>query len=231
KVGSNPINVNDGNGSTTLSVAYTVNDTNFPNKQYNSAVEDTSVVSFTNGGANNTLHNGFRCAPTINSPVNGNVCFQDEVLITANNTTSYGVFEAVSYSGAGVTGGTYVGFNPQPPAFTGGAAINSYKPFYIPNIACPSGVGGGSGCWGYLEDASYHNLFTGCLAVNGAVDCSAQGVGLYLTGKLGMSATTFASLGSASDGTIVYCSDCTATNPTAGSGAGALVVRVGGAWN
>lgn len=46
-----------------------------------------------------------------------------------------------------------------------------------------------------------------------------------------LSSVTFANLGTPANGTITYCSDCTAANPTAGSGPGAVVRRENGAWN
>lgn len=42
---------------------------------------------------------------------------------------------------------------------------------------------------------------------------------------------TFAELGTPSNGTILYCSTCTAANPCAGSGSGAMARRENGAWN
>jgi hypothetical protein len=33
------------------------------------------------------------------------------------------------------------------------------------------------------------------------------------------------------NGTVAYCSDCTQTNPCAGSGTGAMAQRINGAWN
>ncbi len=47
----------------------------------------------------------------------------------------------------------------------------------------------------------------------------------------GLTSVTFANLGTPADGTIVYCSDCQSTNPTLGSGSGAIVRRENGAWN
>lgn len=41
----------------------------------------------------------------------------------------------------------------------------------------------------------------------------------------------FASLGTPSDGAVVYCSDCTKATPCAGSGNGALAKRLNGAWD
>lgn len=43
-------------------------------------------------------------------------------------------------------------------------------------------------------------------------------------------ATTFANLGTPSNGVFIYCSDCTVANPCAGSGTGALAKRLNGAW-
>jgi len=42
--------------------------------------------------------------------------------------------------------------------------------------------------------------------------------------------TTFASLGTPANGTLIYCSDCTIANPCAGSGTGAFAKRLNGAW-
>jgi len=41
----------------------------------------------------------------------------------------------------------------------------------------------------------------------------------------------FASLGTPSNGAVVYCSDCTKATPCAGSGNGALAKRLNGAWD
>src|SRR5205085_2230853 len=41
---------------------------------------------------------------------------------------------------------------------------------------------------------------------------------------------TFANLGTPSNGTVAYCSDCTIANPCAGSGTGAIAKRLNGAW-
>jgi hypothetical protein len=48
---------------------------------------------------------------------------------------------------------------------------------------------------------------------------------------LQLAAVTFSNLGSPSDGTIVFCSDCTKATPCAGSGNGALAKRLNGAWD
>lgn len=46
-----------------------------------------------------------------------------------------------------------------------------------------------------------------------------------------LSVVTFANLGTPANGTIVYCSDCTAANPVAGSGTGVMARRENGVWN
>lgn len=52
-----------------------------------------------------------------------------------------------------------------------------------------------------------------------------------VTGNIGFnSGTAFASLGTPSNGQITYCSDCTVATPCAGSGTGALAVRLNSAW-
>ena len=43
-------------------------------------------------------------------------------------------------------------------------------------------------------------------------------------------ATLFANLGTPSNGTLVYCSDCTFANPCASGGTGAFAKRLNGAW-
>lgn len=40
----------------------------------------------------------------------------------------------------------------------------------------------------------------------------------------------FANLGAATNGSMIYCSDCTIANPCAGSGTGAIAKRLNGAW-
>lgn len=42
--------------------------------------------------------------------------------------------------------------------------------------------------------------------------------------------TTFTSLGAPSNGTVVYCNDCTIANPCTGSGTGAIAKRLNGVW-
>ena len=48
--------------------------------------------------------------------------------------------------------------------------------------------------------------------------------------EFGLSAVTFAALGTPANGTFGYCSDCTIANPCAGSGTGAFAKRLNGAW-
>ena len=64
-------------------------------------------------------------------------------------------------------------------------------------------------------------------AVSAAVSGQTQGV-IILKGD--GTAATFANLGAATNGSMIYCSDCTIANPCAGSGNGALAKRLNGAW-
>ena len=49
-------------------------------------------------------------------------------------------------------------------------------------------------------------------------------------GTIALTGTVFASLGTPSNGTLKYCSDCTIASPCAGSGTGALAKRLNGTW-
>lgn len=59
---------------------------------------------------------------------------------------------------------------------------------------------------------------------------ASTGYGQLQAGGMVLNATAFASLGTPSDGTFLYCSDCTIANPCAGSGTGAFAKRLNGAW-
>lgn len=59
---------------------------------------------------------------------------------------------------------------------------------------------------------------------------ASTGYGQIQAGGMVLNATTFASLGTPSNGTFLYCSDCTIANPCAGSGTGAFAKRLNGAW-
>lgn len=52
-----------------------------------------------------------------------------------------------------------------------------------------------------------------------------------MTGNFAPRTLAFASLGTPSNGTITYCSDCTTATPCAGAGTGALAVRANSAWS
>lgn len=51
-----------------------------------------------------------------------------------------------------------------------------------------------------------------------------------LTGSLYMTGVTQANLGTPTNGTFIYCSDCTIANPCAAAGSGALAKRLNGVW-
>lgn len=62
-----------------------------------------------------------------------------------------------------------------------------------------------------------------------AAACNALVVGRSTVG-LQITATAFASLPAAANGTMIYCNDCTIANPCAGAGSGAIAKRLNGVW-
>lgn len=86
-------------------------------------------------------------------------------------------------------------------------------------VAAPNGVGTTQ-----VGPAALANL-PGKTDTNGALVVAFSG------GTLALSATAFASLPSSTNGTMLYCNDCTvATAPCTGGGTGAFAFRVNGAW-
>lgn len=74
---------------------------------------------------------------------------------------------------------------------------------------------------------------TNFIEVRLADDSARTGItGTYYnaTGTILQSSSVFASLGTPSNGTFLYCSDCTIANPCAGAGTGAFAKRLNGAW-
>ncbi len=54
---------------------------------------------------------------------------------------------------------------------------------------------------------------------------------LSLSSSAQVGSSTYAGLGSAADGSILYCSDCAQSTPCAAGGAGAVAMHVNGAWS
>lgn len=65
------------------------------------------------------------------------------------------------------------------------------------------------------------------IAVSAAVGGQTQGI-IILKGT--GAAAAFGDLGAATNGSMIYCSDCTIASPCAGGGTGALAKRLNGAW-
>jgi hypothetical protein len=65
------------------------------------------------------------------------------------------------------------------------------------------------------------------LTVSAPIGGEAQGI--ILTKANGAN-QTFGNLGAATDGSMIYCSDCTIASPCAGGGNGAIAKRLNGAW-
>lgn len=58
----------------------------------------------------------------------------------------------------------------------------------------------------------------------------ASGFGTLYSGGVRLEGVLQANLGSPSNGTVVYCSDCTIANPCASGGTGAIAKRLNGVW-
>jgi len=65
------------------------------------------------------------------------------------------------------------------------------------------------------------------ITVSPAVGGQTQGI---IITKADGSSAVFADLGAATNGSIIYCSDCTIASPCAGGGTGSLAKRLNGAW-
>jgi hypothetical protein len=59
---------------------------------------------------------------------------------------------------------------------------------------------------------------------------AASGFGTLYSGGVRLEGVLQANLGSPSNGTVVYCSDCTIANPCASGGTGAIAKRLNGVW-
>ena len=68
------------------------------------------------------------------------------------------------------------------------------------------------------------------VAITRGVPVGANGSVRVGTGGLVYSGTTFATLGTPVDGTVVFCTDCGFVNPCAGGGTGAIAKRLASAW-
>lgn len=76
--------------------------------------------------------------------------------------------------------------------------------------------------FGSAQDTIFMREAAGSLVLSGA-----SGTG---AGALRLITTLFAALGTPTNGTLRFCSDCTIANPCAGSGTGALAKRLNGVW-
>jgi len=68
--------------------------------------------------------------------------------------------------------------------------------------------------------------FTG-ISASAPVSSNAQGI---IIQRADGTPQVFANLGAATNGSVIYCSDCTFANPCAGSGTGAYAKRLNGVW-
>jgi len=87
------------------------------------------------------------------------------------------------------------------------------------------GLGTGAGVPGVIRLKTGTTLGSGTTEQAATTRMTISEAGVLLADIL------FANLGTPTDGTIAYCSDCTKATPCAGSGNGALAKRLNGAWD
>ena len=173
-------------------------------------------------------------APFINHTAtwnNGAVTFQN-ILSNITNTASAGASTLIDLQVGGVsqfqvspagwltlTGGAYVGATSQI-YFTGRSRILSSN-FALLSLQNSTGT-------------DFTRLTLGPeavtnpgIAVSAAVGGQTQGI-IILRGD--GTTQVFASLGAATNGSMIYCSDCTIASPCAGAGSGAIAKRLNGVW-
>ena len=86
----------------------------------------------------------------------------------------------------------------------------------------PPGTSGSSA--NNLQNALVISGTTGSIVLQPVTPTGGSAGYVVLTGR------EFSTLGTATNGSIAYCSDCATANPCAGSGTGAIAKRLAGAW-
>jgi hypothetical protein len=74
-------------------------------------------------------------------------------------------------------------------------------------------------------------VLAGTISVTGTVSGGLTVSGTTASDAIRLTPTALANLGTQSDGTLMYCSDCAKTTPCTGGGAGALAKRLNSAWD
>ena len=99
----------------------------------------------------------------------------------------------------------------------------------VANIA--GGAGPGGNIVKLQSTASEVHLYAVQASAGGAVDPDNRAtLNLGYDGTLRLGAWTFSKLGSAPNGTIRFCADCTTSNPCVTGGTGAIAKRLNGVW-
>lgn len=143
------------------------------------------------------------------------------------------------------TASNYLGLNGQTPAYTIDSGANTTDIIRLGKMLGGAWVGVDS-TWLFLQNSNL-SIASGNYALSqngsGATQINAaSGQSLFI--KVGnasaitinsdqsatFAGTTFGSLGTPSNGTLRYCTDCTIANPCAGGGTGALAKRLNGVW-
>jgi hypothetical protein len=92
----------------------------------------------------------------------------------------------------------------------------------------------GNNWWPYKQArAAGGGVYYGLIGLNASdkVMIDEVGLGIVAGGPLTLLSRTLATLGTPPNGTLIYCSDCTKTDPCAGGGTGAFASRVNSAWS
>lgn len=155
------------------------------------------------------------------------------VAVDATSTVA-GVGNIVSLSGLNLSitgGGTYslaaLGMEAIPSAFPLDLTISADDRTLNLNPVPPAGTGVATVRLFRATNTSGLRKFNihkgdGSATVTAAIDAP--------TGMLNQTGVAFAALGTPSNGTLIYCTDCTIANPCAGSGTGAFAKRLNGIW-
>lgn len=110
------------------------------------------------------------------------------------------------------------------------AGVDATIPFRGPN----GGIGAPTFSFTGDPDTGIYSPGGGIIGfnTNGALraDIDATRISLQAPLALHIEGVAFAALGVPANGTIIYCNDCTITNPCAGAGTGALAKRLNGVW-
>lgn len=169
--------------------------------------------------------------PTINGTSSGTA--YGLLIASKTNTLTGGTIKLVSI-GTTTTDG-FTGYTPLVEVTNAGllTVLNSQGLYMQPTAIIRSSASGiielyneNANAFTRLNFGGTTTGFSG-ISLSGAVGGHAQG---FIFQRADGTPQVFANLGAATNGSVIYCSDCTFANPCAGSGTGAIAKRLNGAW-